>query len=109
MCDRDLQKEEARPRRAAGPAVGIGAAAFGGFAIEAAPHDIGWAVKQMHNGNAVTRRGWNGKGMYVAIQRPDPQSKMTLAYVFMNTAQAQRVPWLCSQADLLASDWEIAD
>ena len=29
-------------------------------------------------------------------------------YVVMYTAQGEIVPWLCSQTDLLAVDWEIA-
>lgn len=69
---------------------------------------IGWAVKNMQNGSRVCRRGWNGKGMHLELQRPDTNSKMTLPYVYMKTAQGDLVPWLCSQTDLLAADWEIA-
>jgi hypothetical protein len=69
---------------------------------------IGWAVKEMHNGNRVCRAGWNGKNMYLELQVPDENSKMTLPYVYMRTVQGDLVPWLCSQTDLLASDWEIA-
>jgi Protein of unknown function (DUF2829) len=70
---------------------------------------IGWAVKQMHNGAKVRRAGWNGKGMWLKIQYPDHHSKMSLPYVYMSTADGKLVPWLCSQTDLLASDWEIAE
>jgi Protein of unknown function (DUF2829) len=69
---------------------------------------IGWAVKQMHNGARVRRAGWNGKGMWLELQVPDAHSKMTLPYVYMRTAQGDLVPWLCSQTDLLAIDWEVA-
>ena len=69
--------------------------------------DIGWAIKQLHNGSAVARMGWNGKGMWLRLQVPDNHSKMTLPYVYMRTAQGDLVPWLCSQADLLATDWEV--
>jgi hypothetical protein len=68
---------------------------------------IGWAIKQMHNGSRVTRPGWNGKGMWLALQLPDEQSKMTLPYIYMKTGDDQRVPWLASQTDLLAMDWMI--
>ncbi len=68
---------------------------------------IGWAVKQMHNGSKVTRGGWNGKNMWLELQVPDELSKMTLPYVYMTTVQGDRVPWLCSQTDLLARDWAI--
>jgi hypothetical protein len=43
--------------------------------------------------------------MWIALQKPDANSKMTLPYIFMHTAQGQRVPWLASQTDLLADDW----
>jgi Protein of unknown function (DUF2829) len=76
--------------------------------------DIGWAVEQMHGeqtdgGSKVRRSGWNGKGMWLALQIPDAHSKMSLPYVYMRTAQGDLVPWLCSQTDLLAEDWELAE
>lgn len=69
---------------------------------------IGWAIKEMQNGNRVQRQGWNGKNMYLMLQVPDEHSKMTLSYVYMFTATEDLVPWLCSQTDLLATDWQIA-
>lgn len=68
---------------------------------------IGWAVKQMHNGAKVARANWNGKSQFLQLQVPDENSKMTLPYVFITTVQGDRVPWLCSQTDLLATDWEV--
>jgi hypothetical protein len=70
---------------------------------------IGQAVKEMRNGKAVQRQGWNGKGMYLKLQVPDANSKMTLPYVYMYTAQGDLVPWLASQTDLLAEDWSVVD
>ena len=69
---------------------------------------IGWAVKQLNDGLRVCRSGWNGKNMYLELQQPDAYSKMTEPYVYMKTAQDTLIPWLCSQADLLATDWELA-
>lgn len=69
---------------------------------------IGWAVKNMYHGLKVRRRGWNGRGMWIAMQVPDMNSKMTLPYVYMKTVNGDLVPWLCSQTDLLANDWEPA-
>lgn len=69
---------------------------------------IGWAIKQMWHGIPVRRRGWNGRGMHIALQTPDLGSKMTQPYVYMKTADGNLVPWLCSQTDLLAMDWEAA-
>lgn len=79
------------------------------FRLSQAPsRGIGWAVKNLHHGLKLRRRGWNGRGMWLELQVPDAHSKMTLPYVFMRTAQGDLVPWLCSQTDLLAVDWEIA-
>jgi hypothetical protein len=33
---------------------------------------------------------------------------MTLPYIFIHTVQGDRVPWLASQTDILATDWEEA-
>lgn len=74
-------------------------------------YDIGWAVEQMRRGERVRRAGWNGKGMFLQLDRGDA-SGMTgrrLPYVEMRTVQGHYVPWLCSQTDLLASDWELVD
>ena len=68
---------------------------------------IGWAVKQMENGLRVTRKGWNGPAQYLELQVPDEHSKMTLPYVYIRTVQGDLVPWLCSQTDLLATDWTV--
>ena len=67
---------------------------------------IGEALEAMKCGYKVRRNGWNGKGMWLKLQVPDEFSKMTLPYVYMRTVQGDRVPWLCSQTDLLALDWE---
>lgn len=85
--------------------------------------DIGWAVDQMKAGRRVRRPGWNGKGMFIflvpgsrfEVNRPPllgiyPEGTIIdyHAHVDMRTAQDYVVPWLCSQADLLADDWELA-
>lgn len=72
------------------------------------PHDIGWAVAAMRSGQHVTRAGWNGKGQHLGLQVPDAHSANTLPYVFIITVDGRRVPWLCSQTDLLADDWQLA-
>jgi hypothetical protein len=71
--------------------------------------DIGQAVRRLQSGDKVNRAGWNGKGQYLELQTPDEDSKMTLPYVYIHTVQGDLVPWLCSQTDLLANDWEIYD
>lgn len=78
---------------------------------------IGQAVKEMQNGYRVRRAGWNGKGMWLALQagspelkgeKPEQHVRERSPYVYMKTADDKIIPWLCSQADLLAIDWQIA-
>jgi len=74
------------------------------------PYDIGngigWAVKQLLDGKQVRRAGWNGKGMFLHYIQPVPNWQ---GFVAMFTVQQTNVPWLCSQTDLLAIDWELVD
>ncbi len=65
------------------------------------------ALESLIAGDKISRSGWNGKNMWIAIQRPDSHSKMTQPYIYMYTAQGDLIPWLCSQADMLAEDWGI--
>ena len=67
--------------------------------------DFGDALAHLRNGRSVARNGWNGKGMWLNLQVPDANSKMTLPYIYMKTADDNRVPWLASQTDMLAEDW----
>ena len=74
--------------------------------------DFSTALIHLKNGHKVARKGWNGKGLWLELQLPDAHSKMTLPYVFMSypndsvNMPGARVPWLCSQTDMLADDWE---
>ena len=74
---------------------------------------FGLALEAMKKGHKVARFGWNGKGLWLELQRPDAHSKMTLPYIFMSypddakTTPGARVPWLASQTDMLADDWAI--
>jgi hypothetical protein len=78
-----------------------------------ATHEMSFseALRALKHGKKLARAGWNGKGLWLELQRPDAHSKMTLPYIFMsypddaaNTPGA-RVPWLASQTDMLAEDW----
>lgn len=78
------------------------------------PHNIGFAVQALKSGKRVTRPGWNGKGMYLVYMPQTvntgilPESgAVVLAHVVMKTVDGTYVPWLCSQTDLLATDWSI--
>ena len=73
--------------------------------------DFGEAIRALKAGKHVSRVGWNGKGLWLGLQRPDAQSVNTLAYVYMcypsdaKIYPNARVPWLASQTDMLAEDW----
>lgn len=69
--------------------------------------EFGDALSCLRGGLRVARSGWNGRGQFLELQVPDEHSKMTLPYIYITTVQGDRVPWLASQTDLLAHDWEV--
>ena len=83
------------------------------YAIERG--ELGWALEHLKNGGRVQRSGWNGKGMYLFMVHANPDGfngagaprAIAQAFVAMKTADGTVVPWLCSQTDLLANDWEL--
>jgi len=72
-------------------------------------HDIGWAVWHLRKGNRVRRVAWNGKGQMLGFENSHVTGYNTLAYVYVITIDRVRVPWVCSQEDLLADDWELVE
>lgn len=86
--------------------------------------DFGQAIAALKNGQLVARSGWNGKGMFLYFV---PGSRFTVnrppllgiypagtvidyrAHIDMKTADGACVPWLASQSDVLAEDWELVD
>lgn len=69
---------------------------------------FGKVIEELKNGNRVTRKNWNGKGMFLGLQTPDCYSKMRKAYIYMSPVCGDLVPWVASQTDLLADDWHLA-
>ena len=72
------------------------------------------ALPYLKDGHRVARSGWNGKDMWLVLQRPDSLSKMTLPYIYIEYPVGHiaypdgcRVPWIASQTDLLADDWDV--
>lgn len=92
-------------------------------------NDFGFALSQLRQGSKVARMGWNGKGMYVVLQKgypngipinkntaeatglPEGTNCVFLPYLMMKTADIEPtfVPWLASQTDLLAFDWVVVE
>ena len=87
--------------------------------------DFGTATHLMKLGNRVQRAGWNGKGMFLyyvpAASYPMQRNNLETmggifpddmvpygAYIAMKTAQDNVVPWLASQTDVLAEDWQLS-
>ncbi len=86
--------------------------------------NFGHALQAVKDGKRVARSGWNGKGMFIflvkgskfIVNREPLLSIMGEgaevdyhAHIDMKTADGQVVPWLASQTDVLASDWQIVD
>jgi hypothetical protein len=78
--------------------------------------NFGQALEALKDGEKVARKGWNGKGIFIELQVPDKNSKMTHPYIYIDTtglvtdnshAPKSLVPWLASQTDMLAEDWEV--
>ena len=80
------------------------------------------ALDFLKEGKKVARAGWNGKNMFVflvpgsvfKVNRapllgiyPEGTEINYHAHIDMKTADNQIVPWLASQTDILAEDWEI--
>lgn len=88
------------------------------------PMDFSTALRALKVGKRVARAGWNGKGMFLflvpgsrfKVNRPpllgiyEEGTEINYhAHIDMKTAQGYVVPWLASQADLLAEDWQAVD
>jgi len=94
------------------------------------PFNFGAALERLKNGEKVARKGWNGKGMYLwlekgshdfgtdAVQsyiggircslfeRGDKGTSTRMPHICMRAADGSTVSgWLASQTDMLAIDW----
>ena len=84
--------------------------------------NFGNALAALKQGGLVAREGWNGKGMFIflvpgsafVVNRAPllgifPAGKQInyCPHIDMKTADEKVVPWLASQTDVLAEDWEI--
>lgn len=87
--------------------------------------NFGDALINLKNGEWLTRLGWNGSGMFIylvagsrfskAQARPPLHSEMAddrgefkyRPHIDMKTADGSLVPWVASQTDILADDWQV--
>ena len=79
---------------------------------------FGHAVELMKGGHRVARAGWNGKGMWLGLVNTGYYDvgcsvvndiDSLLPWIGMKTADNKFVPWLASQTDVLAEDWQIVE
>lgn len=74
---------------------------------------FGQAIEAMRKNLRVARAGWNGKGMWLRMVIPGGDNLEydmgyeNLPYIEMKTVDDKLVPWLASQTDMLAEDWQI--
>ena len=68
--------------------------------------DFGQALSYLKGGVSMKRAGWNGKGMRIEMQLPDAHSKMTNPYLYIVAVVGSLTPWVASQTDILAHDWD---
>ena len=85
------------------------------------PLDFADVVRGLKAGKRYARAGWNGKGMFIFLVngstfKVNREPLLTIlgegtevqyhAHVDMKTATGEIVPWLASQSDVLAEDWQ---
>jgi len=84
---------------------------------------FGTAIEELKVGKKVARTGWNGKGMFLylintgnyqlsvdsPLQLDGTGNGCLLPWIGMKTADEKFVPWLASQTDMLAEDWQIVE
>lgn len=75
------------------------------------------AIDHIRARKRMCRKGWNGKGMYVFLIESHEWEFSAMGehlgastvspFIAMKTVGGTIIPWLCSQADALADDWEV--
>ncbi|MBJ2267803.1 DUF2829 domain-containing protein [Pseudomonas sp. MF6772] len=84
---------------------------------------FGVAIQALKDGCRVARPGWNGKGMWLSlagVKSPWCASIEGIStmpgnwqgyspFIAMYTADGMLVPWLASQTDMLADDWQLVE
>jgi len=64
------------------------------------------ALKLIKRGERLMREGWNGKGMYIYLEKIDNNRTLTRRpFIVIKDTDEMFVPWVASQTDILAEDW----
>lgn len=79
--------------------------------------NFGQALEALKAGERVSRAGWNGKGMWIALIHPGNAMftkfgsglPMQPCIGMKTVAEEMQPGWLASQADILAEDWGIVE
>lgn len=77
-----------------------------------------WALMILKEGTKIQRKGWNGKGLWVAcekiythtdIQIQDVNSTFSHPILVIKNVNGQFATWVPSITDLFADDWEVIE
>lgn len=89
--------------------------------------DFGKALEALKAGKRVQRAGWNGKGMWLALQKgyldgveanansaealhvPEGTNIKVHPYVAMKAVDGSIFPWTPNQLDMMAQDWRFLE
>jgi len=86
--------------------------------------NFGEALEALKANHRASRAGWNGRGMWIVLSpgfmltsdrvfsKPiaadiDGGVGVFRPYLMMRTVDAEFVPWVASQTDILAEDWQV--
>ena len=84
--------------------------------------NFGQALDLLKTGHKVTRKNWNGKGMFLFLVNgstfqvnrapllgiyPEGTTINYRSHIDMKTADGSIVPWVASQSDILEEDWMV--
>lgn len=81
--------------------------------IRAKGMTFGLAIEALKRGERAARDGWDGKEMWLMLMGagdttlPNGENYPALPFLIIKASNRTTVPWLPTQADMLAEDWMI--
>lgn len=70
--------------------------------------NFGQVLELLKQGKKVARQGWNGKGMYVELNKGgDYKFSEIHPFIVIKNVNNSFNTWVPSISDLLAEDWEV--